>query len=182
MKIGILGIGGIGGLVGSALAKNYENIYFISRGESLKAIKKDGLTLKSDKLGTFTVTPALATENAEEIGLLDVLIISTKNYGLESACRQCQSIINKNTIIIPLLNGVNISKDVEKFLKEGEFAEGCIYGFSSIEKAGVIRHIGDLCNIYFGFQDGRSNEKCLTTAELIQFFQIILWLRFGKSI
>ena len=51
MKIAVLGMGGIGGVVGASLARKFSDIYFIARGKSLEAISKNGLTLKSDKLG-----------------------------------------------------------------------------------------------------------------------------------
>ena len=57
MKIAVLGMGGIGGVVGAALARNFDDINFIARGKSLEAIKNNGLTLENDKLGTFNVRP-----------------------------------------------------------------------------------------------------------------------------
>ena len=34
MKIAVLGMGGIGGVVGASLAKKFDDIYFIARGEA----------------------------------------------------------------------------------------------------------------------------------------------------
>ena len=73
MKIAVLGMGGIGGVVGASLAKKFDDIYFIARGEALKVIRENGITLKSDRLGTFTAKPKLATDNVNEIGIVDVL-------------------------------------------------------------------------------------------------------------
>lgn len=168
MKIAILGMGGIGGVVGGALAKNFDDIYFIARGKSLEAIKNHGLTLESDKLGTFTVNPAAVTDKAHEIGIVDVLIIATKSYGLEAACSQCAPIIDKNTVVIPLLNGVSVSDEAETFLNNvGQVADGCIYAFSSLEEPGRTKHIGELCHIDFGFKDGRTNEKCVELEKML---------------
>lgn len=168
MKIAVLGMGGIGGVVGGALAKNFDDIYFIARGKSLEAIKNNGLTVESDKLGTFNVKPAGVTEKVEEIGVVDVLIIATKSYGLEGACKQCAPIIDKNTVVIPLLNGVAVSDEAEAFLNNaGEVADGCIYAFSSLEEPGRTKHIGELCHIDFGFKDGRTNEKCVELAKML---------------
>ena len=168
MKIAILGMGGIGGLVGGALAKKNNNIYFISRGKNLETIKTTGLRVNSDLLGDFSVYPKLATDNVSEIGIVDILIIATKSYGLEAACKQCLPIIGSETVVVPLLNGVLTSDDIEIFLdNHGQIADGCIYGFCSLETFGVVRHIGELCRIDFGFKDARQNEKCLELAKML---------------
>ena len=168
MKIAVLGIGGIGGLVGGTLAKNNDNVYFIARGKNLETIKENGLTVNSDLLGNFTVKPKLATDNIYEIGIVDVLIVSTKSYSLETAYKQCLPIISDETVVIPLLNGVFVSSDIENFLdNRGQIADGCIYGFCSLEAPGTIRHIGELCSINFGFKDARQNNTCLELAKIL---------------
>ena len=168
MKIAVLGMGGIGGVVGAALAHEYDDIYFIARGKSLEVIQNKGLTLESDQLGTFTVHPAGVTDQVEEIGIVDILIIATKSYGLEAACRQCTSIIDQNTVVIPLLNGVAVSDEAETYLNNiGQVADGCIYAFSSLEEPGRAKHIGELCHIDFGFKDGHTNHKCVELEKML---------------
>jgi 2-dehydropantoate 2-reductase len=168
MKIAVLGIGGIGGVVGAGLSRKFDDINLIARGKALEAIKKNGLTLKSDRLGTFTVHPKTVTDNVNEIGVVDALIIATKSYGLEGACRQCLPIIGDETLVVPLLNGVAVSEDVKKYTGgKGQTADGCIYAFSNIIKPGVIAHIGELCHIDIGFKDGRKNAKGLMLAEML---------------
>jgi 2-dehydropantoate 2-reductase len=167
MKIAVLGLGGIGGVVGSCLASKFDNIHFIARGKTLEKIKKDGLKLKSDILGTFSAKPASVTDNPDEIGIVDALIVCTKGYGLESAINQCQNIIGENTVILPLLNGINISSDVKKYTQKGICADGCIYVFANIEEPGVIRQSGNMLKITAGIADGSENN---TLKELISMF------------
>ena len=168
MKIAILGMGGIGGVVGAALAKNHDGIYFIARGETLKAIKENGLKLNSDLLGSYFVSPELATENPDDIGPVDALIVSTKSYGLDAALRQCENIITEETIVLPLLNGISVSDDCERILnKKAEYAEGSIFIFSNIVKPGEIVHVGKMCRIVFGFKDGRKTKKAEKLADML---------------
>ena len=54
MKIVIVGTGGVGGYFGAKLAKAGNDVTFIARGEHLKAIKDNGLTIKS-VLGDFHI-------------------------------------------------------------------------------------------------------------------------------
>jgi len=168
MKTAVLGIGGIGGVVGASLARRFDDVSLIARGETLKAIKNTGLTLKSDRLGTFTVHPKTVTDNASEIGTADVLIIATKSYSLEAACRQCVPIIGPDTLVLPLLNGVDVSSDVEGYTgKNGDIADGCIYAFSNITEPGVIAHIGELCHIDMGFKDGHESKKAIELSKML---------------
>ena len=168
MKIAVLGIGGIGGVVGASLARKFDEIYLIARGKSLEAIKENGLTLKSDKLGTFNVKPALVTDNINDIGIVDILIIATKSYSLEAACRQCMPIVGPQTLVLPLLNGVSVSDDVKEVMgKDANVMDGCIYAFSNIIEPGIISHTGELCHIDMGFSDGRDNEKALELSKML---------------
>ena len=139
MKIAVLGMGGIGGVVGASLAKKFDDIYFIARGEALKVIKENGITLKSDKLGTFTAKPKLATDNVNDIGIVDVLIIATKSYSLAAACLQCVPIIGKDTVVLPLLNGVCVSDDIKDAIGDKGQIE-----LSDLEEVEDLIEVGDL--------------------------------------
>ena len=73
-----MGLGGVGGFVGGALAKVEPKTCFLARGENLAAILKDGLTVESDRLGRFCVVPVLATDDARQIGVADAVILAVK--------------------------------------------------------------------------------------------------------
>lgn len=155
MKIGILGMGGVGGFVGAHLAKNFRNdddtsIIFICRGKTKEAILKKGLTLTA-KDGIYNVLPDLVSDDAGEIGILDILIISTKSYALEEAVNEYKSCIDKNTALLPLQNMVNAKELIENCLKnEAKVLEGCIYVASNIAKPGYVNHVGGPGKIFFG--------------------------------
>ena len=87
VKIAISGIGAVGGYYGGSLAAYYENnddvdIFFISRGKNLEAIKENGLQIKKS-YRRITTRPTLATDNPAEIGPVDYLFLCTKSYDLE---------------------------------------------------------------------------------------------------
>jgi 2-dehydropantoate 2-reductase len=111
MKIAILGIGGVGGFYGGKLARKYEDsaeheIFFVARGEHLQKIKTDCLMLIT-KDGNFIAKPSLVTDRPAELGPLDLIIISVKGYDLKSAAQMIKGNLDNNTVIIPILNGVN---------------------------------------------------------------------------
>ncbi len=159
MNIGILGMGGVGSFIGAKLADHYRNdketnIIFICRNETKEAINRDGLCLLSgDK--TIIARPYMASDDPKKIGLLDILFVATKSFSLDQAINQYQECITENTIIIPLLNGVDTKQILEKNidLDGSRILEGCIYVASNIKKPGVVQHVGGPGKIYFGSSD-----------------------------
>lgn len=162
IKIGILGIGGIGGFVGAPLAKKYKDsttqIIFICRGATKNAIQKNGLIFES-KGTKETIFPDLVSDDPTEIGILDVLIVTSKSYSLSEILTTYKDCIGTNTIIITLQNVVNAKEIIRETLPElGQIMEGCIYVASNVKSPGHIQHIGGPGKIFVG---GEKENKWL---------------------
>jgi len=160
MKIAVLGIGGVGGYYGGKLALAYASsgeheISFIARGEHLRVIQEKGLTLITPT-ESFTAMPNMATDNPEEMGPLDLILICVKGYGLDDAIPLIRSTIHADSIVIPLSNGVDNAERIRKVLKKGIIMNGCVYISSHIEKPGVIEQTGGSCKLLFGPENGSS--------------------------
>ena len=153
-KILVVGMGGVGGYYGGLLAKNniYDpeiEIYFIARGNHLKMIQQVGLTIKTDH-GTFIAQPKLATDKPEKVGVVDYVILATKSYDLEESIEQIKSCISKSTVILPLLNGIDITTRIRKLLPENEVWYGCVYIVGRIIADGMIKASGNVNSLIFG--------------------------------
>ncbi|WP_455638625.1 ketopantoate reductase family protein [Parabacteroides sp.] len=154
IKIAISGIGGVGGYYGGLLAANYQNsddvdIYFISRGENLKAIRENGIQIKRS-YRKITGIPKLATDNPEEIGQVDYLFCCTKSYDLEDNLRHLSPIIGKQTVIIPLLNGANISEQIQQILPDCRVWKGCVYIGARLISPGLVEKFTLKDKLLFG--------------------------------
>lgn len=163
MRIGIIGIGGVGGYFGGKLAREYETsgeheIIFIARGEHLKAIRKKGLQLFT-KEGDYVARPKIATDKPQETGILDLVFFCTKSYSLESSAKVFSACINHNTIVIPLLNGVNSAERLQVVLPQADIISGSVYIISHIEQSGVVKQEGGSCKLTFGTDDSASSKK-----------------------
>ena len=157
MRIGIVGIGGVGGYFGGKLAREFESsleheIIFIARGDNLKAIQEKGLQLFTRE-GDYVARPKIATDKPIEAGVFDLVFFCTKSYSLESAAQQFKSCINKNTVVIPLLNGVNSAERLSYVLPQATIISGSVYIISHIEKPGVIHQEDGACILTFGTDD-----------------------------
>jgi 2-dehydropantoate 2-reductase len=154
MRICIVGIGGVGGYFGGKLAREYgqsgqHEIIFIARGEHLSAIKKNGLKLFT-KEGDYVVKPTLATDNPADAGVFDLVFFCVKSYSLKSSAKLVSNNINKDTVVIPLLNGVDIADRLRSILPAASIVHGCVYISSFIEKPGVVRQAGGACKLILG--------------------------------
>ena len=129
MRIGILGIGAVGGFFGGKLAETFAGsaveIVFLAREQTAAAIQRDGFHLKLPT-GDLFVHPTVSADGAR-VGPLDVLFVTTKSYHLESALAQFATCITTQTLIIPLLNGVDARGHIQRMFPENTVADGCVY-------------------------------------------------------
>lgn len=186
IKIGILGIGGIGGFVGAPLAKKYKDsatkIIFICRGETKNTIQNEGLQFES-KDRRETVFPDLVSDSPEEIGILNVLILTSKSYSLSHILSSYKDCISEKTIIITLQNVVNAKEIIRENLPEaGQIMEGCIYVASNVKKPGHVQHIGGPGKIFVGGKENKSLIDLLVAGGLditfVPNINEILWKKY----
>lgn len=158
MKIAVLGMGGIGGYCGGKLARKYvpadeHQVFFIARGDHLKQIEQRGLELITPD-ESFVVSPTAATDDPQTLGLLDLILVCTKGYDLESAAPMLTGSLHSDTIIVPLGNGVDNADKLRAVLKKGTIFNGCIYISSRITDPGVVQHVAGTGKMIFGPENG----------------------------
>jgi 2-dehydropantoate 2-reductase len=99
----MLGVGGVGGLVGAALARGGEDVTLLMRPESLRAYS-GVMRVESVALGDFEVdVPALPLLDAA----VDVLWVTPKATQLELALRTAPSEVVGRARVVTLMNGVD---------------------------------------------------------------------------
>ena len=151
----VYGIGGVGGYFGGRIAhkiskgKRTVQVYLIGRGKHLKVIQQHGLNLITDK-EEFLCFPNIATDNIRHIPTPDLYLLCVKGYDLDSAVASISKNISANTIILPLLNGVDIYERIRTGLQKAIVSPASVYVSSSIEKSGTIRQKGPEGHIVFG--------------------------------
>lgn len=158
MKIAIIGTGAVGGYFGGRLAQAGNEVTFIARGEHLKAIRGKGLEVKSIK-GDFKISPANCTDKIEEIENPELILVCVKAWQVKETAEKLKQVINENTVVIPLQNGILAAEELSGFLPKKNVVGGLCRVFSKIESPGVINHMGLDPTIIFGELDKAKSNR-----------------------
>ena len=166
IRVTIAGIGGVGGFFGGKLANHYEGskdveIYFIARGDNEKVIREHGLKVEGHE-GTFITHPKFVTSQPLQVGKTDFLICCTKSYDLEESIMQLKPVIGNDTVILPLLNGVDGYERIKLLVPDANVWQGCVYVVSRLMEPGYVKQSGQRCSLFFGSTGAKKETKLQT--------------------
>jgi 2-dehydropantoate 2-reductase len=159
VKVCIFGAGAIGGYVGVQLARTGVEVSLVARGPHLDAMRRNGLRLQ--KGSEETVVRPVCTNDPNELGQQDHVIVGLKAHQLSAAVEQMQPLLGPDTAIVTAVNGIPywyfhhhggaLEGSVVESVDPGglqwrglgpQRAIGCIvYPATEIVEPGVIRHI-----------------------------------------
>lgn len=165
MKITIIGTGGVGGYFGGKLAAAGYDITFVARGEHYNAIKKSGLLIKSVN-GDFKIDNATVVKNINEIVETDFVLLGVKAWQIKEIAPDLKKVINKNTVILPLQNGVAAVDELSEQIDKSNILSGLCRIISKIESPGVINHFGVNPFILFGEIDNSKSERVVKIKDM----------------
>ena len=154
MNIAVIGVGGVGGYFGGKLTQVSRmdpsvQVHFVARNKHLEAIKANGLTLDTEE-GVMVCTPSSATDSISELPVLDYCFICVKGYDLVQVLEQLKDKIRTDTVVLPLLNGVDIHERIRAVIKHGYVHPACVYIATHLEAPGIIKQRGPLSTIHLG--------------------------------
>jgi 2-dehydropantoate 2-reductase len=181
----------VGGYFGGKVAGKYggspgHRVVFVARGAHLAAIRGDALLLKAVE-GDFRVKPDLATDNPSEAGPCDLVLLSVKEYDLEAAAAAIVPLLHEKTVVLPVLNGVDIAERLRSMLPRGVVLSGCVYISAFVEAPGIVRQVGGTCQLLFGPDDGQAEmyrpleillKEAGIKAELSAAIAVPLWAKY----
>lgn len=104
MRIAIVGAGAIGSWLAVHLAEAGHQVCALARGETLAAIRRDGLRLDSG--GSSRTAKIVASDRAADLGAQDLVVIAVKSYALAAAAPAVAQLSIPRTAIVPAMNGV----------------------------------------------------------------------------
>lgn len=172
IRISLLGLGGVGGYFGAKLARTYSaekdiDVIFLAREKTADTIRKSGIRLITPD-EDFLARPGAISTDGSEIGPVDFLLCSMKSYDLESGLKQFSSCIGPQTIILPLLNGIDAVPRIKAMFPDNEIWNGCVYIVSRIVEPGIISEMGNIHTLHFGSKSGHSDQLILLRDVLLK--------------
>ena len=158
MRVAVFGAGGVGAYFGARLAEVGTELAVIARGAHLEAIRADGLRVDS-VLGDMRVEPAITSASTADVGPVDVVLLGVKTWQVAEAMQSLGPLLGRDTLVVPLQNGVETIDELTSALGEQYVAGGVCGGFCFIVAPGHVRHIGGTTFIKFGELDGRKTRR-----------------------
>lgn len=153
-RIAVVGIGGVGGYYGGKLAQRFAaddkyEVIFVARGDHKNRIEKEGLLLEQGE-ESETIHPTTVTDDPATIGLTDLILFCVKSYSLAQVAEQFAQSIKPDTVLLPLLNGVESIEYLQQRFRDAQVLWGCVYIISSIKAPGVVQVQGKYNRLVWG--------------------------------
>jgi 2-dehydropantoate 2-reductase len=115
MRLAVVGAGGVGGMLGALLARAGKDVTFVARGANLRALRADGLTLKTLTEGDVHLK-VRATDDPREIGPVDLVLFCVKTYDVVAAAHHAVPLVGAGALILPPQNGVEAADQIAAVL------------------------------------------------------------------
>jgi len=184
-KVAIVGAGAIGGWMGMHLARAGVQISVLARGDTLTALQKNGLQLHQG--GELHHMPVKASNDAAELGVQDLVVISVKAPALASVTQQIGPLIGQDTVVLTAMNGVpwwflqgfggpvqgqslgtvDPQGTIARAIPAQHVIGGVVHASCSVDAPGVIRHhFGD--GLIVGEPSGANTPRVQALHALLQ--------------
>lgn len=149
----ICGIGAIGSIYANIISKfDNENLKILVDEKRLERYSKNPIIYNGTPMFLNYILPSCTDFKA------DLVIIATKNDGLESACQNLKNFIYEDTTIISLLNGIDSEETISKHFGREKVLNSYIIGHSAMREGQNITHDG-VNTTYFGAIDNTQKQR-----------------------
>lgn len=184
-KVAIVGAGAIGGWLAVHLAKAGVQLSVLARGNTLQALQQRGLQLNQG--GQLHSVSVQASNDAADLGVQDLVVISVKAPALAAVAPQVAPLIGPETVVMTAMNGVPWwflqgfggpvqGRSLQTVDPQGAISRalparhiiGCVVHAScSVDAPGVIRHhFGD--GLIVGEPSGQATPRVQALHALLQ--------------
>jgi 2-dehydropantoate 2-reductase len=165
MKILVMGAGAVGAFYGGRLQQAGEEVVFCARGENLRALRENGLEIKSFK-GDAKLS-VKATDEPKEFAPYDLILFAVKSYDNEAAARQLEGCLAKDGILMTIQNGVENEEILCRFFPRESVMGGNSRVGAALVAPGKVLHTA-VGVIEFGELDGRESPRARRLAEVFK--------------
>ena len=160
-RIAVIGVGGVGGFLTGMLVQKFPHVTVVAREERGRSIRERGLVLHSEYKGEKTGRPEYVTEAVRLLGPQDYIFICVKNYSLEEVCRDLagSGAVTDETVIIPVMNGVDAGGRVRELLRNAVVVDSLIYIVSFARPDYSIEQQGKFADLRIGIRNADAGQQ-----------------------
>ncbi|MEU9119069.1 2-dehydropantoate 2-reductase [Streptomyces sp. NPDC048506] len=101
--VAVLGPGGVGGLLAALLSRAGHRVVCVAGETTARALRRDGLQVRSAQFGDFTAPVEADTELREPV---DLCLVTVKHTALDAALERIPPGMLGDGLVLPLLNGI----------------------------------------------------------------------------
>ena len=184
MKICIFGAGAIGGYIAGFLAKSGADVSVVARGQHLKAIQENGLTVELADGAKIHARPK-ASDDPAKLGPQDAVLVTVKAPALPSVAGAIGPLLGAKTPVAFLTNGIpwwyflghggpddgrslsllDPSDRLRAAIGPARVVGGVAWPASAVPEPGVIRIRGHSRGTFLGRPDGTTTPELEALAE-----------------
>ncbi len=158
MRIAVFGVGAVGGYFGWRLARAGEDVVFIARSDTLRALRDAGLRVDTPDGGS-SVQAVHATDDLSQIGSVDAVLLGVKAWQVPDVAEALKPLIGRDTFVVPLQNGVEAPSHLAAALGPEHTFGGMCYIVAYQVGPGHICHAGLEPYVAFGELDNRPSTR-----------------------
>ena len=119
--VGIIGAGSVGSaLMYEMYQRDPENVYLLATGERAERLATKGISVNNE-----VFYPKVYSDPSQGIKI-DLLILAAKTYSMDSVIKDIRPLISKDTILLPIENGITTSTRLESEFPENRVFYGVV--------------------------------------------------------
>lgn len=165
MKILVVGAGATGGYYGGRLAQAGRDVTFLVREGRAALLRERGLRITGLGEGE-TLEPTLVT--ADELdGPYDLVILTVKATGLDSALDDLAPAVGPGTVLLPVLNGMAHLDALDARFPDAQVLGGVVRILATLTDDGDVRIMAPLAQIRTGARSDRSTPSLDAVLEVL---------------
>ncbi|MBL8385357.1 MAG: ketopantoate reductase family protein [Burkholderiales bacterium] len=154
LRILVLGAGATGGYFGGRLAQAAQqgkadvDVRFLVRPARAERLRRDGLRVRTPDGGFALPVHALLHTELEPVH--DLVLLSCKAYDLESSILAVYPGLHRDTLVLPLLNGLAHFERLDREFGAARVVGGCCHIAGRLAPDGAVEQLTALERITFG--------------------------------
>ncbi|MFF9603904.1 ketopantoate reductase family protein [Streptomyces sp. NPDC014684] len=144
LTVAVLGPGGVGGLIGALLARDGHRVICLARETTAAELSRGGLRVESAQYGDFTAAVEADTQLREAV---DAVFVTVKQTSLDEALDRLPASALGDSVVIPLLNGLDHLALLRDRYPSAEVVAGTIKVEATRTAPGLIHHTSPFANL-----------------------------------